>query len=336
MLKQIDKGNMLELLLNFSEMAERTINVKTKIKVKAMPENIVIAGMGGSAISGNLLIDWLEHKLTIPIHVCRNYLLPNFVNKKSLVIAISYSGNTEETISAFNDARERKAMIICITSGGKLEEVSKRYRIPFVSVEKGIEPRAALPYLFFSLIRILREIGLVKDDNEIKETITILKRLRNELKLKDNIAKTIAKKIKNMDAAIIYAPSGLEGVATRIKTQLNENSKTLSWVGVIPEINHNEITGWSKKMRFCVIFLRDRNETKKIRARIEFTKRIIRKRAKIIELWARGKTKLAKMFSLILLGDFISFYLAIINKIDPTPVPLHDKIKKYLMQIRNG
>lgn len=338
-MSQIEKS-----LYEFPEMVKIALEKEINIKIDKKPKNLVIAGMGGSAISGDILIDLIKDKIEIPIEVCRDYDLPNFVNENSLVVIISYSGNTEETISCFNNAVEKNAKVVCITSNGILEKLCKRYRVPLIKVPSNLKPRAAFPFLFISLLRIIdnfekKTIALdgadeaskiieeIRDKNFDKEK----KELRKEGEIYD-IANIAYKK----DAIIIYCSECLKGVATRIKTQINENSKMLSWFSTIPEINHNEISGWQevKKSDFIVIFLRDRNESESIRTRIEYTKEILKNKAHVKEIWSIGNSRLAKLFSLVYQGDILSLYIGKMRKVNVDEVPLQDRIKDILSKVK--
>ena len=331
-------------LFEFPEMMRKAMKEKLEFEFSEAPRNIVIAGMGGSAIPGDLLLDLLKLKRLrkMSLEVCRDYNLPEYVNKESLVIVISYSGNTEESLSCFEQAIEKGARVLCITSNGTLETLCEKNKIPLIRIEKNLKPRAALPFLFISLLKIFEKIAnLSYISNELEESVEILERIREKYFTKNKEMKNrgdlynIAKCIHKCDAVIIYSPESLRGVATRIKTQINENSKMHSWTSTIPELNHNELSGWQevKKSDFAVIFIRDVREDKKIKARIEYTKRIVKNKAIVKEIKAIGNSELARLFSLIYQGDLLSLVLAKIRKVNANEVPLQDKIKEILKRI---
>ncbi|MHA1268751.1 MAG: bifunctional phosphoglucose/phosphomannose isomerase [Candidatus Helarchaeota archaeon] len=310
------------------------------------PNMCVVCGMGGSAISGDILHDYLEMRVKFPIITIRNYNLPSYVNKDSLVFIISYSGNTEETLSALKDALDRGALIIGISSGGKLKEFCKKLQIPFIPVPASLAPRAALGYLFTSILITLQELGLIEPiDDEMSEMIEVLKLLRDEISirtpLENNIAKQIALKCVN-NIPVIYINNSYLSVAERFKTQINENSKIPCKIDIFPELNHNEIVGWecpieiSKK--FICLLLRTNDENESIKTRIELTKSVILKEklVDVIEIFARGESKLSQIFSLILIGDYISLYLAILNKKDPSPTESIAQLKAELKNQLNN
>jgi glucose/mannose-6-phosphate isomerase len=304
-------------------------------------ENIVVAGMGGSAISGELLKDWARDKITVPIEISRDYSLPAYANKNTLVLVTSYSGETEESLSAFLDAAKRKCMIVCISSGGTLQTFAEKLSVLHLRVPAGMAPRATLPYLFVPLPILLENIGLVSDvTTEISETINVLKRVSAanspEISLKDNFSKSLAANICGT-VPVVYGFGFYRAVAQRLKTQFNENSKVPAKWEVFPELNHNEIVGWEKHGKltknFSAILIRDKAEPAEIRSRIETTKTLMQPAvSKTLEVWAQGEGTLAKMLSTICIGDFTSVYLAILRKIDPTPVKTIALLKEQMKQ----
>ena len=349
-LEKIDKSSMLNLCVKTPEYCQDAIQRAKKIKIPnevkvsekitikyKTPQNIIITGMGGSAIGGEILQDWLQDKLLIPIQICRNYTLPAYANRNTLVFAISYSGETEETLSAFIDAIRRKCMTITISSGGRLLSFSKKLQIPHVTIPNGRPPRAAIPYLFFPLPILLEKMDILSNtEKHIQETIRVLKEVGREnspqILTKTNLSKRLALQLKETIPAI-YGFGQFRAIAHRMKTQFNENSKLLSVYDVFPELNHNEAVGWEVSedlaKKFSVILIRDHNEPPEIKHRIEMTKILaLHKAQKILEIYARGKGRLAKMFSVLLVGDLASVFLAILQGVDPAPVKTIDLIKR--------
>ncbi|MEM7816736.1 MAG: bifunctional phosphoglucose/phosphomannose isomerase [Candidatus Aenigmatarchaeota archaeon] len=330
-------------LYEFPEMMKKALKKEVDFSIEKKLKNIVIAGMGGSAISGDVLIDLIKDKIEIPIEVCRDYNLPNFVKEDSLVVIISYSGNTEETISCFKQAIKKRAKIFCITSNGILENLCEKYKIPLIKIPPKLKPRAAFPFLFISLLKIIdsfkKELMILEG---IEEAIEIIEKIREEnfdkkkkeLKQEGELYE-LAKLVYKKEAILIYSPEYLKGIATRIKTQINENSKMLSWFSLLPELNHNELSGWQevKKSNFAVIFLRDREESKSIRKRIEYTKEILKSKATIKDIWSIGKERVTRIFSLVYQGDILSLYIGKMRKVNIDEVPLQDRIKEILRWI---
>jgi len=341
-IQKIDKSDMLAFCTEAPKHYEQAAKTAKKLSVSYYkPQTIVIAGMGGSAISGELLKDWTRDKITVPIEVSREYFIPAYADKNTLVLVTSYSGETEESLSAFLDATKRKCMTVCISSGGTLQKFAEKLGVPHLCVPAGMAPRATLPYLFMPLPILLEKMGLVSDVTpEISETTNALRQVSDanspENPLKDNVAKSFASNICGT-IPVVYGFGFYRAVAQRLKTQFNENSKVPAKWEVFPELNHNEIVGWEKHGELTkilsAILIRDKAEPAEVRSRIEITKTLLQPAAsKTLEVWAQGESALAKMLSTIVIGDFTSVYLAILRKIDPTPVKTIDLLKKRLKQ----
>ena len=341
-IKRIDKSDMLSFCVEAPKhYAEAAKTAKTVSISYPQPQGIIVAGMGSSAIGGELLKDWARDKIAVPIEVCREYSLPAYANKNTLVFVISYSGETEESLSVFLDAIKRKCMTVCISSGGVLHEFAEKLNVPHLCVPSGMVPRATLPYLFMPLSILLEKIGLVSDVTpEISETIKILRQVSDsnspEKPFNDNFSKKLASNICGT-VPVVYGFGFYRAVAQRLKTQFNENSKVPAKWEFFPELNHNEIVGWEAVEElakyFSVILIRDDDESEAMRQRIQATKELICKESvKVFEVQSIGKSMLAKMSSVICTGDFTSVYLAIMRGIDPTPVKtitlLKEKMKR--------
>jgi glucose/mannose-6-phosphate isomerase len=336
-IRSIDKSNMLGHCVKTHEYCEDAVRLAKQVSVTyGKPERILVAGMGGSAIGGEILQDWLRNELPIPIEVCRDYFLPAYVNKEALVFAVSCSGNTEETLSAFMDAIKRGCMIITITSGGHLLSFSEKLHVPYLTIPSGLPPRATLPYLFFPLPILMEKLGILQSkEKELQETVRVIEKLSRENSLgtpvKNNLSKKLALELSET-IPVVYGFREYAAVAHRLKTQFNENSKVPCRHEVFPELNHNEVVGWEASETltkcFSILLIRDRNEPSEIKNRIEATKSLaLTKAQNVLELYASGESKLAKMFSVLHVGDFASVYLAILHNIDPTPVETINKIK---------
>ncbi len=326
--KEIDKSNMLSLCEKMPDYCKDAMKRLEKKQISYdLPENIVIIGMGGSAIGGALLKDWLSDKASIPIEICRDYVLPRHADENTLAIAVSYSGETEETLCAFLEAARRNCMIATISTGGSLKTFSQKLKIPHVIIPTGFPPRAAIPYIFFSQLMMMEKIGIVKDISEVKETLRVLENLSKENGLQTSLGKNVAKKLATGikgTIPIVYGFRQYSSVAQRIKCQFNENSKVPSKFDTFSELNHNEVVGWEASndltKPFSIILIRDQYEPPEIKYRIEITKQIATpKVSKILEIKATGQCKLARMCSSMYIGDFASIYLAILRGVDPTP-----------------
>jgi glucose/mannose-6-phosphate isomerase len=343
----LDPGNMYNRIFDLPEQMQDAIKISGDVKINADDfadiRNVVIVGMGGSAIGGDLVRTFLSSKLLIPFEVCRNYVLPEFVDDESLVVASSYSGNTEETLSALDDALNRKAMIAAISTGGILKEVSTLNDFPLTVVPAGLQPRAALGYSFVPLMMFLEKIGLIKNvRQELERVIAQLKTLREQYiedtPVADNPAKQIAEAIHGRIAIVYSGPTLTDAVALRWKGQICENSKNLAFANHYPEFNHNELVGWSPtvakhKDNLVVIQLRDSDDHPQITKRMDIVKGLIEKQGvTVIDVESQGDSALARIFSLIQQGDFVSCYLSVLNEVDPSPVDVIEELKKMLSE----
>ena len=319
----IDNSNMLEVIEDFPQQCRTALELPKGISVSGKVDKIVVAGMGGSAVSGDLLKICM-HDSRIPVFVVRDYQMPNFVDENTLVFAVSYSGNTEETISAFEDAAKKKAKIVAVTSGGILEKKSKKT----IKIPGGLQPRAALGYLFFPVLGVLVNSGIADvKGKEIEEMLDILSKTDDFKAVGERIAKKIWQK-----TPIVYASDLLSPVAYRWKTQFNENSKAPAFHHSFSEMNHNEIAGYQtmSKGDFVAIFIRDKDDNERIKKRMDITKEIISTKVNVEEVFTRGEHLLSRIFSGIYYGDFASYYLALANRVDPTPVTVIENLKKKL------
>lgn len=284
--------------------------------------------MGGSALPADILSMWLETNSKVSLHIHRDYGLPHHADGKHLVICISYSGNTEETISAFEEARKKNLKVLAIASGGKLVELCRSRKIPVAIIPSGLQPRMALGFQFAALMKILSNSGLIKTNPQ-----EILK-LENSLKPKklENLGKELAEHLKNK-MPLIYASRRLASLARIWKIKFNENSKIPAFCNYFPELNHNELLGFTKTdpKLFSIVILRDSADHPRNLKRIELTKNILEEKSLAVDIVEiMGKDILYKVFSNILLADWTSYHLALGRGIDPTPVKLNDEFKKRL------
>ena len=345
-IKKIDKSQMIDKITQFPDQIQETINSMRGFEVPDIKEieNIVICGMGGSAISGDILQNLFRNSLELPIFVNRDYTLPKWANEETLVIAQSYSGNTEETLSSFNDAIRRHCLIFGISSGGALEKECISRNVSFIKIPSGYAPRAATAYLLFSSLLLMEKLNILDKsiENDIEETLETTKDAKNQMAKtipeQENLAKQIAQTLFQ-SVPQVYGWNIYEPIARRWCTQFNENSKVIARYDSVPECNHNDIVGWSmdpivSKNFSCVLFRDGELESPNIKKRLDFMKDLYRNVAgNIIEVYPKGKSNLAKMMYTMCLGDFVSCYLAILREIDPTPVEIITKLKGQLSQI---
>ncbi len=346
--RSLDKSEMLRLLSEFPRQLKEASDIGKNITfdkdVKRDFDKIVFCGLGGSAIGADLIKSYVAKECKVPIIVNRDYTLPAFVNEKTLLVVSSYSGNTEETLSAYAEGRKKNANIIAITTNGKLKEKAQEDKVPYVVIPKGLPPRCALGYSSIPIMVLFSKLGLISDKyNEIDEASAFLEKLfKSELSPDisedKNIAKRVAKDLFGKYAIIYGANQYTDCVVTRWRGQLAENSKAISSTHLFPEMNHNEIVGWANPKNLMkdlvVVVLRDKDDHPRVAKRMDISSTIIKKEGvKIIEISSRGESLLCRIFSLIYIGDFVSLYLAILNDVDPTPVDNVMYLKNELAKI---
>ncbi len=310
-------NSMLDVVKNFPEQVEEALKMSIEFQAGEI-ENIAVAGMGGSAISGDIL----KHFSTVPFFVIRDYSPPSFLDDKTLFIAISYSGNTEETLSCYKKVKG-KCKTLAITSGGKLAEMEENTLI----IPSGMQPRAAIAYLLFPLAKYLAENGFL-ERIDFDEMMYVLKSNREQIQ---KTAKEVAKEIEGIP--LIYGYGVMGSIARRWRQQFNENAKMPAFDFSLPECNHNELEAWEGDgNKFTCIFLRSKNEGERIRARFEYMKKIYGEKAKIIEVFSVGSDKFSQAISLLHTGDLASVYMAEVRNVDAEPVNLIKGLKNYLSQ----
>lgn len=340
--EKIDPDGMLVLIEEFVEQCKHGEELARAFKLPAARgiQNIVICGMGGSAIGADLLKAYSVGQITVPVEVVRNYNLPNYVGPKTLVIASSYSGNTEESLAGYAEAKKRKAKIAAVTTGGKLTTLCKRDKYPCLAIPGGISPRAATGYSFIPLLVFFERWGLIpKQEKALKSLYSTLaksvKENRFSVPTAKNKAKQLAQKLHGKLPVIYADQQHFYPVGARWRGQMNENAKHFAHDSVVPEMNHNEILGWNNPSpvlkKTHVVYLLDKGIHKQTQKRFKIMKKIIGEYADgITEVQSHGSELLARMFSIINFGDFVSCYLAYLNSQDPTPIPAIDYLKKEL------
>jgi glucose/mannose-6-phosphate isomerase len=340
--RQLDTSGMLDHLHEFPKQCR--LAWEKVLKFDLPPEyspidKVIILGMGGSAIGGDMVRRLALAESKVPFWVHRDYGLPPFVDQNTLVIASSYSGNTEETLSAFTASCKTPAKKLVLTTDGKLRELAEKEGIPVFIIDYRAPPRAAFPHSFIPLVGIFQKLGLLGDKSaDLKRALQILNKLSKDLlettSCRSNPAKQLATKLWG-HLVVIYGAEMLSEVAQRWKSQLNENSKTWAIFELFPELNHNAVVGYEfppeVKERIFVVLLHSALFHPRSQLRYEATAKLLAKSGISHELVeAVGKTALAQVMSLVLFGDYVSFYLAMLNKIDPTPVDSIDFVKQYL------
>jgi glucose/mannose-6-phosphate isomerase len=335
--KKYDKQNQYHVLVESYKQIESAWNAEVNLKHSSKNElnNIIISGMGGSAISGDLLKCFLKDEISIPIIVNRDYSIPSYADEKSLVIISSYSGNTEESISSFQDTLKKNCIIIAVSTGGKIIELVKKNNIPWIKLQKGLQPRYALGTSFFTLLKLLQTLKLIPEqDTVVKEIISLWKEKGVEYSKEKNIALAHAQELIGF-IPLIYTSSFLEPVGYRMKCQFNENSKLHAYNNVIPELNHNEIIGWEsffdKQFNLKLISILDEDYYPQIKKRFEITSELIQAAsADIISLKSNEEYLKVRIMDLIYLGDWISYYLSILRGFDPSEIENINTLKHRL------
>lgn len=300
--------------------------------------NVLITGMGGSGIGANLVESITFSRIPIPITVSKGYNIPQFVSPHTLFIACSYSGNTEETLAAVQKAMLKRANIVCITSGGRLLDLAKEYNFYYIRVPEGYSsPRAMIGYMMVSLLYTLYHCNLI-GAAFIKETENAIEYLDRGEKAIQAQAELIAKKLKGR-LPFIYCDGRLTAMATRFQQQLNENAKQMAHVNSFPEMNHNEIVGWQFPENILhqvqIVYLYSDHDHERVEKRMEICREIFEKRSlPIIDVVAEGASLLEQYYYMIHLTDWISYYLAKENQVDPDPVEAIDFLKAELAKAR--
>lgn len=314
--------SMLDILERLPEMCREAVKIGNDIKTKEF-DKIMVTGMGGSALPGEILKCYLAD-IKMPVFVSKAYSLPAFANRNTLVFAVSYSGNTEETLSSFDDALKKNVQLYAISSGGGFEKKAKENSITHIKVPAGIQPRNAIPYVFFPLLNMLKNAAVIKQfDDEFNEMVTLLKS-HNFKKLAQDTAEKLHNKIP-----LIYSSERFFPVAYKWKINFNENTKTMAFCNALPEMNHNEINGFQFMSKNIIpIFLKNKNDHQQTKRRMEITKKLIG--AEGIDIEMEGGGLLANIFSTIHTGDLVSYYLAEKYGIDPESVEVVERLKREL------
>jgi len=333
----IDEENMLATAANLGPQLLEAEAISEMFAPKSIkrPGTILVAGMGGSAISGDIASDLTSE---MPITTLRGYSLPGFAGEKDLLLAVSYSGNTEEVLSCVKEAGKRRLPVIAVTSGGKLKDLAEERNYPIIDVKKGLQPRAALAYLCVPILKVLEKVGALRDlKGSINDVTATLKVLREEWgperDERVHPLKQLAKKLNGKLPLIFASTNTTASAGLRLKCQFNENAKMSAHLLLFPELNHNEIVNLAQLKRgshnFSGIILRDEDDHIRVKKRIDITKSLLGAGlGGFFEINSRGKTRLARLFSLIYFGDLLSVYCALAQGIDPTPVDIITRLKK--------
>ena len=339
---KLDNDNMKKQISSLYEQIDHSINIFDNFKTENQSykniihhyDKILIIGMGGSAIGADFARTIVGKNITIPIYVVRDYSIPNWVDKKTFVVVSSYSGNTEETLTAYNQCLEKKCFSIAISTGGELSHIAEDENIGMIKLPEGFQPRAAVGYSITILLLLFVEIGLIGD-----KTLKELKKVsKNQLGKKYmSEALKISEKLYN-HFPIIYSGGGyMEVLSNRLRGQLAENSKILSYQSIFPEHNHNEIEGWSQNLEninsnLAVVWIKDKSDSIYVKKRMEIVKEIINQYPGCqLTIEVSSESFLERVFSMINLIDWLSYYLADKYEVNPSPVKNISKLKSLMI-----
>ncbi|NNF35096.1 MAG: bifunctional phosphoglucose/phosphomannose isomerase [Saprospiraceae bacterium] len=325
---------MEDMIREFPQQVEEALSLTNTVEIlphQHPTRNVLICGMGGSGIGGAFVRSFFRFDGHVPI-VCNNsYDIPNWVDEHTVVIASSYSGNTEETVEACQAAQLKNAHVIILTSGGKLGAMAEKENLSLVRIPSGsTSPRTRLGYSIVLLTKILVELNIVNE--------AIFETFRAGMQLikydQDSImdqARSIARALFNK-TTVIYSPDHLEPCAIRLRQQINENSKALCWHHVVPEMNHNELVGWKEPRKdTSIILFRSRGEHKRVAHRMDFLKNNIEGfTSDLIEIYAKGNSIIERSLYLIHLSDWVSLFLARRRGVDPVEIRILDQLKREL------
>jgi glucose/mannose-6-phosphate isomerase len=345
-LEQLDPDDMLRRVRELPKQCEDAWANAQSLKLPAdyaNVTNIVVLGMGGSAIGGDLTRTLVQADCPVPITVSREYDLPAYATKNTLVIGSSYSGGTEETLSAFAQAAKRGCKLMALTTGGLIAAAARAHNAPVLTFSYASQPRGALGYGFISLVAVLYKLGLISDPQPaLHEAVALMQNVQRELLpeigTEHNPAKQLALKFYDR-LPLFYGAGILSEVARRWKGQVNENGKSWAFYDIMPELNHNSVVGFelpaSLLPHLLVVSLEAPADHERVAVRQKVTRDLLQKSGVQVEVVrAQGQSALAQMLWTIHLGDFASYYLAALNKVDPTPVALIAYLKQKLAEAR--
>lgn len=327
---------MKELIVNFTKQLKEAVQIADHVDLSPASHeiaNVVISGMGGSGIGGNMASEIAAPEATIPIIINKDYFLPHFVSHNTLVIISSYSGDTEETIMALEEAFRRDAHIVCITSGGKIKQLAEKKNLDLILIPSGLPPRAAVGYSLVQLLHILSFHGIISKlyTKDIKKAIDLLDAEEGHI-VRD--AKETAAELEGK-GLVIYSTAGMESVALRFRQQVNENSKLLCWNNTFPELNHNELQGWREKNnKLAVVIFRNETDYLRTSKRIDISEEIISHYdASIKQVYSKGNSILERILYLVHWGDWVSYYLAERKGIDTMDIKVITYLKSELAKV---
>ena len=321
---------MFNLIKDFPAQVLQAVEIGEKAVLKAKFDHpitsVVICGMGGSGIGGDVLSELLRSELSVPVVVVKGYVLPAFVNKTTLLILSSYSGNTEETLACAREAIKKGIQATCVSSGGKLADIALKHNFDLIEIPSGFPPRTCLGYSLTQLFFVLRHhrANLIRSASFMQ-----LEQQKMQEEAEYLAAQILRKPI------IVYTEDKYQSVALRLKQQINENAKGHCWINVLPELNHNELVGWSQaNPHLAVLVLRSEDEHPRNTLRVAFTENVLHQKTQpFFEIHAKGHDTYEKHFYLIHFGDWLSYHLCLMQGHDPFDIEVLNKLKSHLTSI---
>lgn len=341
---KLDPKGMYALTTGFPNQCRRALEIAqaTEIPLSNLGwSHVVLTGLGGSAAGGDIVRSIFDAEATVPFAVNRDYTLPAYVSENTLVFATSYSGNTEETLSAYADAKQRGATVIAVTSGGKLAELAQSNGDPVIVIPAGQPPRTALGFMLVPVVHACEHLGLIESVDHAS-TYSLLEACTTdwgvETPFESNSAKQLAARLHGA-VSVLYGLGGWQGlVANRWKGQINENAKNMTFANTFPELNHNEILGWVATKgqgvdRWVAVLLESGFESAKMKTRAAVTQSLTESVCEWHTVRAVGNSLYERILSLTFLGDFVSLYLAALNEVDPETIDSINILKTELSKI---
>ena len=327
---------MNDYINDFTNHLSDAINIAENTSLppcKKEIRNVLICGLGGSGIGGTIVSDIISGDVNIPIASTKDYSIPNFVNEYTLVIANSYSGNTEETLYALEKCQSKGAEIAIITSGGLLKTIAEENHYNKIIIPGDQPPRAMFGYAFTELFFLLNHYGIITNSfkSDFEKAIALLDTEKDDIQKQ---AMELAKKMYKQ-TPVIYVANGFEGVAVRFRQQINENSKMLCWHHVVPEMNHNELLGWRTNVDdLAVVYFRNKSDYDRNQIRMDINKKVIEKYTdNITEIWSKGDSVIENSLYHINLGDWVSWYLSEMNNVDAIEIDVINFLKGELAKV---
>ncbi|MHB8263942.1 MAG: SIS domain-containing protein, partial [Acidimicrobiales bacterium] len=335
-----DSLGMGRMALQLPEQMANALDGVLSTDIDALPHvsgisNVCVAGMGGSGMAGDLLGSLVADECPVPVAVLKSYRLPGYVDGRTFLMVVSFSGDTEEVLEVMHAGHDAGAKMLAVSAGGTVSKLASEWSIPWVEVDGAIpQPRAAIGALFVPLLVAMERTGLISGSVAgLRDAIAHLEHRRDQLQGDREPVEATARKLLE-HIPLIWGSDGIASAAAiRLRSQLNENAKTMAAASMVPELCHNELAGWGQlgdvtRQLVTVVALRHAGEHEQVRRRFEFLRDVVAGSvSEVVELWAEGSTEVSRLFDLIFTGDMVSLEVARLEQIDPGPIPILDEMK---------